>query len=382
VSVPHFLPVAVPPQTPAAIAYAQAHELYWTLGQLALLAVCALLLFTGLGARLRSLSAAIARGNRYLTLTLFAALFLILAAASQLPTDWLRSDGAQPFAAWMPGEIVPLLARIVGAALFLWIPYWLMRRLPRAWWLVAALGLVPVAFLVLVALPVVVDPLTVHYEPLKDKALAAKIQMLAARCGVHDIPVFIGGDDDTVVGLGPTKRIFLEDGIQHVETPDQIVFTVSHELKHYVLGDNWTALAIIAALLLVGFLLVHVLGRAAIARWHRRFGFEELSDPASLPLAAMIVLLVWLCALPAYNWEARHIELEADRFGLELSHQNRAAAQLFAGWAKGFPVEYDGFALAFRATHPSLGDRIRFANGYKPWEHGGKLVYGDVCKPA
>ena len=147
------------------------------------------------------------------------------------------------------------------------------------------------------------------------------------------------------------------------------------------MGDNYKALAIVAGLLLAGFWLVNVLGRRAIARFN--FGFKELSDPASLPLVVLILSLLWLAVLPAFNWEARSIEHEADRFGLELTHENRAMAELFAGWARSglSPPDYDWFFLTFRATHPSLAERIRFANDYRPWEKGGELVYGDVCKP-
>lgn len=372
--------VAVPEASAEVIATMQRRELLWALNQALSLAVPALILFTGLSARLRNLCARLTGNRRGLTLILFAALYLTLAALASGVVEYWR-DMPKDIAPWLLGEAVPLLARVVGAALFLWIPFELIRRFPRMWWALSAAALVPVAFLVLVALPVVVDPLTAHYEPLKDKKLASMIADLAGRCGVTDIPVFIGGDDDTVVGLGPTKRIFLEENIWKTYTPDRIAFTVSHELKHYVLGDNWTALAIIAAVLFVGLFLVDRLGRHAIARW--RLGFDSLADPAALPLHIMILTAFWLCVLPAFNWEARRIEFEADRFALELSHQNQAAAEMFAGWVRKehSPPDYDLFFKLFRQTHPSLGERIRFANDYKPWEKGEPLTYAGICRP-
>ena len=380
-------PVAIPEPSAAAIALAHTHELIWGVNQLAQLALPALLLFTGAGARLRNGCARLAGGNRIGTLVLFAATYLVLAALVSAVPDWWRdfasaSPGDRPqVGAWVVSEIAPLIVKTVVAALFLWIPYWLIRRSPGLWWLYGAVALVPVAFAVLVALPVFVDPLTTDYKPLDDHRLGAQIEALAARCGVGPIPIFVGGDDDTVVGLGPTNRILLQADIKKAETPEQITGTVSHELKHYVMGDNYKALAIVAVILLTGFWLADRIGRAAIARWHGRFGFTDLADPASLPLIVLILSAFWLCVLPLFNWEDRHIEHEADRFGLELSHTNRAEALLYARWAKDYPARYDWFALAFRATHPSLADRINFANSYKPWEKGEPLVYGDVCKP-
>ena len=221
-----FVPVAVPQATPAAIALTRTHEVLWIAAQLMGLIVPALLLFTGLGARLRSSCSRLVRGNRYGTLTVFAIAYLVIAAACVMPIDYWRDvvteqnfgrAGSAP-APWLVAELAPLIVKAVCAALFLWIPYTLIRRSPRRWWLYGAVALVPVAFLVLVALPVFVDPLTTDYKPLVDKVLGAKIEALAARCGVPAMPIFVGGDDDTVVGLGPTNRIILEADIGKHET--------------------------------------------------------------------------------------------------------------------------------------------------------------------
>ena len=382
--------VAVPENSVQADAYALQAEMLWAAAQAAGLLLPAFLLFTGLGARLRNLCARWTGGGRYRRLTLFAAFYLLLAGLVVLPIRYwrlivLERQFGQPVDSvpqFLVSYFVPIGAQILGAALFLWLFFWLIRRAPKTWWLWSAIALVPICFAALVALPVFVDPLTASYKPLADRALLAKIESFAQRCGVGQIPVFVGGDDDTVVGLGPTNRVFLEDGIEKRETPGQIEFTVAHELKHYVIGDNWKALAILSGFGLIGFWLVNRYGRKAIARWHRRFGFEELHDPAALPLIVLILSLAWLCVLPLFNWEARSIELEADRFGLELGHQNRAAAEMFAGWARQnlSQTRYDLFFELFRQTHPSLAERIEFANAYHPWRDGGLLVYGDVCK--
>jgi Zn-dependent protease with chaperone function len=344
-------------------------EFLWASSQLVSLVLPAVLLFTGWGARISGVISRRFGGNSWATLSLFAAVYLVLLFVIEAPIvialgKPLAQAGVQTF------------VQIVVAALVLWIPYRLMRL--RLWWLWSALALVPVAFAILVALPVFVDPLTAHYDPLTNRALGAQIAQLAARCGVHDIPVFIGGDDDTVAGLGPTKRIFLASDIAKAETHDQVIFTVGHELKHYVMGDSWKAFAIVAAVLLVGFWLVDLAGRWAIARW--RFGFSEMAEPASLPLAAFIFTLFWLAILPLFNWEARRIEFDGDRFSLELTHQNAAAATLFQKWIRaGEPADSDMFFKLFRQTHPSLSERIAFARSYRPWETGQPLVYESVC---
>jgi STE24 endopeptidase len=382
--------VAVPASSAEAFAKMRSGNILWTAAQLLALAIPLFLLATGLGARIRATCRRIARGRWFWTVVLFACAYLGFSALITLPLDFYRGfvrarayGSQQTLPEWIKAECVQLLVQLIVASLFLWIPYLLIKRSPRRWWLYGALALIPVAFLALVALPVWVAPLTTHYRPVDNAPLESRIATLAARCGVSRIPVFVGGDDTTVVGLGPTNRIVLQSDLATVETPDQIEFTIGHELKHYVMDDNWKALAIIAALLLAGFWLADRLGRSAIRRFSGRFGFSELSDAASLPLVALIFTGCWLCVQPAFNMFARHIELEADRFALELTHENHADASIFAHEVQsGEPAEWDGFFLFFRATHPSRGERIRFANSYKPWEQGIPLVYGDVCSAA
>jgi STE24 endopeptidase len=383
------LPVAVPETTAAALARMRNVNFGWAASELLTLAIPLFVLFTGLGARLRRMCETISGRRWFWTVTLFACAYLILAALIALPFDfylgYIRGHAAgwsnQTLRDWLKGEGVQLVVRLVVASLLVWIPYKLIARSPRRWWLYCALALIPVAFLALVALPVWVKPLTTAYKPLEDRQLEARIEALAVRCGITNIPVLVGGNNTGVDGLGPTNRIYLQTNLASVESPDQVQFTIGHELKHYVMGDNWKALAIVATILLAGFWLTDRLGRAAIRRFSRRWGFSELSDPASLPLIVFLFAFFWLAILPFFNLFARHIELDADRFGLELTHQNHAAAMIFVRDAQtDLAPDWGTFFLVFEATHPSIRERIEFANTYKPWEQGTPLMYGAVCK--
>lgn len=378
--------IPLPPPPPGSIEAMELRNILWAADQFLALVVPSVILFAGVGARLRRLCAWLARGNWFWTVGLFAVIYLFGTTALVMPFDYFRDYAlgnlaGRPFQHWVSAEAVALGVKSTVATLFVWIPYALMIRSPQRWWLYSAAAVVPVAFLTFVILPIWVDPITTEYRPLVDKALYAQIESLAARCGVQNIPVVVGGDDTSVVGLGPTNRIVLEENLQKRESPDQIRFTIGHELKHYVEGDNYKALAIVAVLSFAGLWLVDLLGRVVIARYSGRLGFADLSDPASLPLAILILLLFWLLVLPFFNLFARHIELEADRFGLELTHENRAMAEMEAAYVTRDhqSLDWDTFSLMFRATHPSNGDRIRFANTYRPWAEGKSLVYADVC---
>jgi Zn-dependent protease with chaperone function len=383
--------VAVPAPTAAALALSHKFDLYWIAEKILALTIPCLFLFSGWGSRLRTICKRIARGRWFWTVALFASIYVVLTLLISLPLNYERhfvvphviGRSHRSLTEWLGEQAVGMAVEVAAAALFVWIPYWMLAKNPRRWWLWGAAAMVPVVLFVLVIMPVWVNPLTNSYKPLEDKQLAAEIRSLAARCGVRDLPIVVGGDDTTVVGLGPTNRIVLQEDLAKIETDAQIPFTIGHELKHYVMGDNWKALLIISLLLLAGFWLTDCVGRFAVARWHARLGFTVLKDPASLPLGVLCLTFLWLAVTPVFNAFSQHIEREADRFGLELTHENQPAATMFATWlAPGYDVADPGwFEQTFRSNHPSIGDRIRLANEYHPWFNGAPLVYSKECKP-
>ena len=57
--------------------------------------------------------------------------------------------------------------------------------------------------------------------------------------------------------------------------------------------------------------------------------------------------------------------------------------RLFKRLCEALGIPYPGWLERnFRLDHPSLGDRITFANEYHPWDEGKPSVYGDWIKPA
>jgi Zn-dependent protease with chaperone function len=273
----------------------------------------------------------------------------------------------------------------LGLALVLWIPYLLLRRSPARWWLYAGLATVPLATFVLVISPVWIDPLFNEFGSLKDRTLERRILMLAERAGISGSRVYqVDKSVDTktvnayVTGVGATKRIVLWDTILAKLKPNQIAFVAAHEMGHFVLR-HILSLIVLAALLSTGSLyVVHRLAGRLISRFVHRFGFNQLADPASLPLLALLASVVSLAVTPLVLAFSRHQEQEADVFALELTRDNHAAATTFVRLQEeNLSVPRPGtWYMLWRGSHPSLGDRVDFANNYRPWEQGEPLRYG------
>ena len=95
-----------------------------------------------------------------------------------------------------------------------------------------------------------------------------------------------------------------------------------------------------------------------------------------------MILLFNLLALvmePAGNAFSRWMEREADRFGLEITQDNRAAAMGFVKLQRqnlSNPRPGPLYRI-WRSSHPPLAERIEFCNTYRPWERGEPLRYAD-----
>jgi Zn-dependent protease with chaperone function len=115
-----------------------------------------------------------------------------------------------------------------------------------------------------------------------------------------------------------------------------------------------------------------------ISRYGSRFGIKELSDVASVPLILLLLQITVFLGSPVINGFSRSMEHEADRFALEITQTNRAAAQGFVKLQEdNLAVPYPGWLITFwRSTHPPIGERIDFCNSYRPWETGQPLRYG------
>ncbi|HEX5083956.1 MAG TPA: M48 family metallopeptidase, partial [Blastocatellia bacterium] len=360
------------------------------------LLIPALFLFTGFSARIRDWAKSIGK-TWFLVIGIYFAIFLIINFALDLPLSYYQGYvrqhayglSNQTFGKWFRDEFIGLGLGIVVGFLFLWIPYLLIKKSPRRWWLYAGLLAVPFLFFSILIQPVWIDPLYNQFGAMKNKELEAEILHLAERAGIEGGRVYeVAKSEDTkalnayVTGFGATKRIVLWDTIIRKMNEDELLFVMGHEMGHYVLGHVWKTILFLSALIIAGLYAIHRTAGWLINKYHERFGFTELSDVASLPLIILLFSIFFLIITPVALAFSRHNEHEADRFGLEITRNNRAAATAFV------KLQQENLAVPrpniiiklWEASHPPLGERIDFSNEYRPWEKGEPLKYGNLFK--
>ena len=145
---------------------------------------------------------------------------------------------------------------------------------------------------------------------------------------------------------------------------------MGHEMGHYVLGHVWKSILFFSALILVDALRDSPHGRLADRQIPAPLRLHETADVASLPLILLLFSAYFLLVTPVALAFSRHNEHESDRFGLEITRDNRAAATAFVKLQQeNLGVPRPGLLVKlWRASHPPLGERIDFCNKYRPWE--------------
>jgi Zn-dependent protease with chaperone function len=219
---------------------------------------------------------------------------------------------------------------------------------------------------------------------MKDTSLEGRILKLAQRAGIEGGRVFqVDKSVDTkmvnayVNGLGATKRIVLWDTLLAKLEPDEVLAVMAHEMGHYVLNHVLLSIPVFFLGILVTLYAVHRTAPPLLRRFGAHAHVTALREVPSLPLVLVLVQIYGFLLAPFGYAFSRHLEHEADRFALEITRDNHAMANAFAklqssNLSNPRPAAW---LVWLRSTHPSLGDRIDFANHYRPWESGAPLRY-------
>lgn len=365
-------PVAIPIPTEQAVDYHNIGNITWGVNEILTLLLPAVFLILGLG---RRISNKFPKYGKYLTFVILAIIFFTLNWLIQLPLERIRTatrnqlenNPSLPILQWILNQFLgslPLIIFSILAALFV---YWLINKSPRKWWLWAT-GVFSILFLVFL----VCEPFTISYKPLGQTPLEVKISELAEQIGIPKDSIVLENCEPFdkceiahVSGLGPTRLILLNKGIFHNYPEKWTIQSFAHESKHFVKDDNLTGWFVFSFILLFGFWLLNRICDAIIQRFSNPLGVTSIAQPASLPLMILVLNIMFLIALPPVNMFRQHVEFEADRYGLELTRENEAFAEMVSNWTAKSKLRVPNpsqFFMLFRSSHPSDAERISFAN--------------------
>jgi Zn-dependent protease with chaperone function len=271
----------------------------------------------------------------------------------------------QGWGGWLRDQCVSLGVEAVLVTIGVAGAVWLAARLGPRWWLAAAPALVAIAALFILAQPLVVQPLFNRFEPLRDRALATRIESIGSRMGVNvdDVLVADASRRTTtanayVAGIGPTRRVVLYDTLLDGRfTEGEILAVSAHELAHVERRHLWKGIA--------WFALFAVPGVWLLARITDRLG--GLAQPRLVPLGLAFVFAYMLLTQPLQNAVSRRYEAEADWLGIQATHDPAAFVGLERRFVTTSLADPDppAWVTIWLGTHPTPMERIALAESQK-----------------
>ena len=342
-------------------------------------AISVLLLQTRFSVRMRDLAERLTRRSP-LTIWLYWAQYLlvtfVLGAPLAIYEGFFRERQYglmnQTFAAWVVDQFKSLAIGVVLGGLAVMALFGIVRRLHRSWHIWAAGA--AILFVIFGALigPVFIAPLFNQYTLLKDPTIRDPILRVARQNGIPATDVYqvdasrqSNRISANVSGFLGTERITLNDNLLKRASPQAILAVMGHEMGHYVLNHVYKMISFLAILFAAFFALLRWGLDWSLARWGERWQIRGVTDPAVLPLAALILGLLFFLATPIQNTLVRTQEYEADIFGINTSRQPDGfaeAALLLGEYRKLDPGKWEEMVFF---DHPSGHTRIFSAMRWK-----------------
>jgi STE24 endopeptidase len=278
-------------------------------------------------------------------------------------------QSTQSFGNWVGDQVKELaLSAALGMGL-LQVVYWLLRAAPDLWWLYAG-GVMLLFAVVLSSLaPVLIMPLFYKFTPLDDDDLSHRLIALAERAGTQvrgvfrfDMSTRTKSANAALMGLGNTRRIVLGDTLLDEFSADEIETVLAHELGHHVHHDIPLGIAINSALTLLTFWAASL----ALGWGVNALGLAGISDPAGLPLLALVGGVLSLIAMPLGNAYSRWRERLADRYALESTRKPGAFADAMTRLANQNLAEADPerWVVILLHSHPPIRERVAAAEAF------------------
>lgn len=372
-----------------AIAYAHARHVLYFAGYALSAAVLIAIIYFRIAPRLRAQGGIIVIAAVYAISTVFDLVPEQCAHALSLEYGLSIQPWPGWFLDWLKAQAVAFPLTILLLLGF----YFLLRRSPKRWWLYSWVAAVLFTVFATWIEPFVFEPMFNDFKPLASThpELIQPVERILQRAGVS-IPAGrlfeMRASSKTnvlnayVSGFGSSKRVVLYDTIIRKEPQPALMTTFGHELGHYVLGHIPRSIAFGSAALLFGFFLTYLLIRAFIQRWGARLDIRDAADWASLPVFALVLIVLSFFSEPIANAYSRAQEHAADVYSLEVTHgivpnAGQAAAEAFQieGETDLDPPHPNSFIVFWLYTHPPTSERYRFALEYDPWVRGEQPRY-------
>lgn len=277
----------------------------------------------------------------------------------------------QSLGSWLWDYAKGLFVALVIGLPLIEIIYYLLRVHPDIWWIIAGVVLIMFSVLLSNLAPLLIYPLFYKFKLLEDEHLTQRLLNLTKRadtkvCGVYEVNLSVKTKtaEAALMGVGNTRRIVLGDTLLKNYTPSEMEVVFAHELGHHKNRHIPKLILSQGILTIVALYLAHTIFSWGLSY----FGLGVISNIANLPFLVFFLSLFALLSLPLSNGYSRKLEVEADKYALEMTEQPDAYIEAMKKMADQnlsdmYPHPLIEFILY---DHPSIGKRVKLAQEFKP----------------
>jgi STE24 endopeptidase len=291
-------------------------------------------------------------------------------------------QSVQGWGSWFLDWGKAVLLDLVSGTVVFWMVFLLIRR-TRFWWLWLWVISLPMQVLVVFVLPLVIEPMFYHFEPLAktNPELVEQLERVVQKTGVSIPPsrMFLmkasekyTSSNAYVTGFGSSRRVVVWDTTINTLPTDGILTIFGHELGHYVLHHIERGLVLGAVISLFFLWIGSHFVNWLIARYGPGWHIASLEDWAASAVLLLALSILSFIAEPLGNAISRALEHQADVFGLNIvqgivANPQKADADSFQRMGEQ-ALEYpypSPFVVFWTYTHPPIADRVAFAAHYQ-----------------
>jgi STE24 endopeptidase len=306
--------------------------------------------------------------------------YLLIDSVLNLPwsvyAQWWRQKQygltSQAFTGWLGEAAISALIGAVLFGLFLTALYALIRKAPRTWWLWSG-GLTAVFITaVMVLAPVYIEPIFNQYTPAPAGPVRNEVVAMAKANGIPADKIFVyNGSKQSnaytanVSGLFGSARVAMSDTMfKQGADLAEVRGVVGHEMGHYAHYHSLWIAGVMSVLAVIAFFLVDRLF-APLSALMGADTVRGLSDPAGLPVLAVILGVLGLLGQPATNSLIRIAESDADRYSLVHFNEPDGLSKALVKTIEYRAATPSRIEEVLFYDHPAVGRRIRSAMDWK-----------------
>lgn len=201
---------------------------------------------------------------------------------------------------------------------------------------------------------------------MKDGELKNKILALSKEAKIDNLEIkVINKSKETsamnayMTGIGNSRRIVFWDTTLNGMTEQEILSVAAHEMGHYQLNHINKSLVLGSVGIVFLCIILHL-----IMKFFKGEGYNK--DVQYLPQLIFVITILNLLSLPIENAYSRKIEVEADKYAIELTNDPQTNGLLEIRFINSnlSPVDVSGVYKWFAYTHPTTKERIEISNSY------------------